>query len=248
MSSIFQKIILSSIGSLFSIYAWSQGLVLAQPPIVGIKDPYENLQVDCKSLIPESASQNRRKFIKKYSAYVAKQTFAFNYLSIDFDLSQIKECFTDEGWTQFKTALDHSGNVALVKNNLLTSSSQIIEPIAIQHIANEARWEVDVPMQIVYQNDKKKITQMISVHLNILEMPDRHVSILQIMGKPVAQDSRYAIDPNWSNHPNNNAQPLINKPLSQDQAPSNLAPAVPPTSVKKLPPAQDPINLNAQED
>lgn len=248
MSSISKKLFFSSIGCLVSFYTWGQGLVLAQPPIVGIKDPYENIQINCKSLIPESPSQNRRKFIKKYSAYVAKQTFAFNYLSIDFDLSQINECFTDNGWTQFKTALDHSGNVALVKNNLLTSSSQIIEPIAIQHIKDEARWEVDVPIQIVYQNDKKKITQMISVHLNILELPDRHVSVLQIMGKPIAQDSRYAIDPSWSNHPNNNTQPIINKPLTQDQAPSNLAPAAPPAPVKKLPPAQDPINLNAQAD
>ncbi|NBX84837.1 MAG: hypothetical protein EBQ95_04415 [Gammaproteobacteria bacterium] len=253
MSPTIKKSILLSMVFIFHFSAWSAGLVLEQPPIIGIKDPYENIQVTCSSLIPTSPSENRRKFVKKWSAFVAKQAFALNYATVEFDIQQIKDCFSDTGWTNFKSALDHSGNIAMIKANLLTSTAQIIEPIAIQHIKDESRWEIDVPMQIVYQNDKKKMTQMISVHLNISELSNRQLSILQIMGNPIAQDSRaLSIDPtlktNEANHPISNTQPLISQPLSQDQAPSNLKPAVPPPAAKPLAPAQDPINLNAQDD
>jgi hypothetical protein len=253
MSPTIKKSILLSMGFIVHFSAWSAGLVLEQPPIIGIKDPYENIQVTCSSLIPASPSENRRKFVKKWSAYVAKQAFALNYSTVEFDIQQIKDCFSDEGWTNFKSALDHSGNIPMIKTNLLTSTVQIIDPIAIQHIKDESRWEIDVPMQIVYQNEKKKMTQMISVHLNIAELSSRRLSILQIMGNPIAQDSRaLSIDPtlktNEANHPISNTQPLLSQPLSQDQAPSNLKPAVPPPPPKPLAPAQDPINLNAQED
>lgn len=248
-----KKISLLSMGFIMQFSAWSAGLVQEQPPIIAIKDPYENIQVNCGSLIPASPSENRRKFVKKWSAYVAKQAFALNYTTVDFDIAQIKDCFTDNGWDNFKSALEHSGNIPMIKANLLTSTSQIIDPIAIQHIKDESRWEIDVPMQIVYQNDKKKMTQMISVHLNILELPNHQLNVLQIMGNPIVQDNRaLSIDPtlktNEANHPISNTQPLLSQPLTQEQAPANLKPAAAPPPPKSLPPAQDPINLNAQED
>ena len=62
--------------------------------------------------------------IKTWAEAAAMQSFSFNPNSLDNELSQLKTCYTNQGWQGFNDALQKSDNLSAIKSQYLTVTSQ----------------------------------------------------------------------------------------------------------------------------
>lgn len=111
------------------------------------------------------------------------QAFTFSSGSIDAQLGNLKKCFTDQGWSGFSDALQKSGNLEAIKSQGLTVSSQIENNPSVLE-AKDNQWKLTMPVQVVYQNGKEKITQELTVTLLIARKPSGDLGILQMIALP----------------------------------------------------------------
>lgn len=113
----------------------------------------------------------------------AIQSFDFNPTDIDSQVAKLKPCFTDQGWQGFRDAFDKSGNLAAIKSQALNVSSQLDGEASVASI-KENQWKVTLPMQVVYQNDKEKLTQLLTIDLVIGRKISGDLGIMQVIATP----------------------------------------------------------------
>lgn len=111
------------------------------------------------------------------------QSFDFNPNDIDGQLNKLKSCYTDEGWKGFREALDKSGNLAAIKSQRLTVISQLDGKVNATSV-KENQWKITVPMHVVYQNDKEKLTQVLSIDLLVGRKASGDLGIMQLIATP----------------------------------------------------------------
>ena len=139
--------------------------------------------INCDYPIPATTTTIDQSIISSWAEKAAIQTFDFNPTNIDTQLEKLKACFTDQGWQGYHDALDKSGNINSIKTQNLTVSSQITGEIKINPI-KENQWKVTLPMTVLYQNDKEKITQHLSVDLLISRKVSGNLGIMQVIASP----------------------------------------------------------------
>jgi len=139
--------------------------------------------INCDYPIPATTITIDQSILSSWAEKAAIQTFDFNPTSIDSQLEKLKTCFTDQGWQGYHDALDKSGNINSIKTQNLTVSSQISGEIKITPV-KENQWKATLPMTVVYQNDKEKITQHLSVDLLISRKPSGNLGIAQVIASP----------------------------------------------------------------
>lgn len=139
--------------------------------------------INCKYRIPAETTNIEQSLISTWAGKAAVQSFDFNPATIDDELVELKPCYTDQGWQGFNDALQKSGNVAAIKSQHLTVSSQVDGDVKINPIKDN-QWKVTVPMQVVYQNDKEKLTQLLTVDLLIGRKISGDLGIMQMIAAP----------------------------------------------------------------
>ena len=102
---------------------------------------------------------------------------------MDTQLEKLKPCFTDQGWQGFHDALDKSGNINAIKTQNVTVTSHIDGEVKINPV-KENQWKVTLPMTILYQNDKEKLNQQLSVDLLIGRKTSGNLGIMQVIASP----------------------------------------------------------------
>ena len=112
------------------------------------------------------------------------QSFEFSYLDVDTEIRALKDCYTDQGWQGFNDALKKSGNITAIKSQKLTVSSQKMGELKFTTL-KENEWKVTVPLQVVYQNDKEKLTQLLSVTVLISRKVSGDLGIVQMLATPL---------------------------------------------------------------
>lgn len=139
--------------------------------------------INCQYHIQASTTLIDPTLITTWAEKAVMQSFDFSYLDIDKQLTALEACYTNQGWQGFNDALKQSGNVAAIKAQKLTVSSQRIGESKLITL-KENEWKVILPMQVVYQNDKEKLTQLLTVNLLITRKVSGDLGVMQMIATP----------------------------------------------------------------
>lgn len=139
--------------------------------------------IDCQYHFPANQTQITRPILSNWAEHAAMQAFDFNYDTIDAQLATLKTCFTDQGWQSYQDALKQSKNVIAIKSQHFIVSSHLDGELTIANV-KENQWKVSLPMQVVYQNDKQKLTQLLKVDLLIGRKINGDLGIMQLIAMP----------------------------------------------------------------
>lgn len=151
-----------------------------EPPPAAATQP---ATIDCQYRIPAETTHLEQSLLSTWAEKAAVQAFDFTPATLDAQLEKLKTCFTEQGWQGFNDALEKSGNLQAIKAQQLTVSSQIDGPVKINPVKDN-QWKVTLPMHVVYQNDKEKLTQLLTIDLLIGRKVSGDLGIMQIIASP----------------------------------------------------------------
>ncbi len=170
----------------------------AQPPSQESSIPAPVPQIapviDCQYHIPAQTTTIDQTILSTWAGKAAVQSFDFSPATIDEQLDKLKTCFTDQGWQGYSDAFQKSGNLNSIKAQHLTVSSQTDGDVVVNPV-KENQWKVNVPIQVVYQNDKEKFTQLLTLDLLVGRKISGDLGIMQIIATPrVSAETQPATD------------------------------------------------------
>jgi hypothetical protein len=141
--------------------------------------------INCEYHIPATTTTIDPSLITTWATQATVQSFEFNPATIDQELIALKLCFTDQGWKGFDDALQKSGNINSIKSQQLTVNSQVNGNVTINPVKDN-QWKLTLPLQVVYQNGKDKLTQQLSVDVLIGRKLSGDLGIMQMIAAPEA--------------------------------------------------------------
>ena len=150
------------------------------PTTVATKTVVTAPTIDCNYHIPTSQKTIDTATITTWAENATLQAFSFSHATIQAQLKTLKHCFTDQGWKGFSDALQKSGNIDSIQTQHLTVSSQTDGPLLVNAVKDN-QWKAVLPIQVVYQNDKEKITQRLKVDLLIGRKPSGDLGFMQMI-------------------------------------------------------------------
>lgn len=157
----------------------------AQINFLKVKGKYEHLdRYNCFSRMPKGSELAKVEFVKKWSAFVNKAAFNIPLHNIEHHMESIHSCFSDDGWTEFRNAINRSGNIVLVQSRQYVGASSVEGHISVTHEDNSSIWETKTPLLIVYSNKENRINQRLTIHLRLQEEFDGQLRIIQVVGIP----------------------------------------------------------------
>jgi hypothetical protein len=139
--------------------------------------------LNCNYRIPAETAHIEQTIVMKWAEKAAEQSFDFDHSTIDSQLSSLKSCYTEQGWQGFNDALQKSGNLNAIKSQQLMVSSMVNGESKVVEIKDN-QWKVIIPMQVVYQNDKEKLTQPLTVNLVVGRKISGDLGIMQMIAIP----------------------------------------------------------------
>ena len=142
-----------------------------------------NPAINCEYKIPPQTKIVDQALVLKWSETAVTQAFDFDAVNLDKQIQKLKACFTEQGWVGFNSALQKSGNLEAIKTQSLNVSSQIDGAAQVTE-TNGAQWKVNLPLQVVYQNNKEKVTQLLSIDVTIGRKISGDLGIIQMIANP----------------------------------------------------------------
>ncbi|MFT4060177.1 MAG: DotI/IcmL family type IV secretion protein [Legionella sp.] len=139
--------------------------------------------IDCNYKISAQTKKVEQSILLTWSQNATIQAFTFNPATIDEQIQKLQACFTEQGWTGFNTALQKSGNVAAIKSQNLQVSSQIDGQVLVNEVKDN-QWKLTLPLMVVYQNEKEKVSQLLNVDLTVNRKPNGDLGITQMIAAP----------------------------------------------------------------
>jgi hypothetical protein len=187
--------------------------------------------INCEYKIDASTKVVDQSLIINWSEKATVQAFDFNPSTIDEQMKKLQGCFTEQGWTGFNTALEKSGNLEAIKNQHLTVSSQIDGQAKIDE-AKDNQWKVALPLQVVYQNDKEKVTQLLDIKLAVSRKVNGDLGITQLIATPRATAGAVTapIPAPTTTPATNTDTPVVTTPNDSTGQPTTSAPNGTPTT------------------
>lgn len=146
------------------------------------KEPKSPTLINCEYKIP-ATQEISNDIVILWSEKAAIQSFTYTNVNIDNKLQDLKNCFTTQGYTSYTDALTKSGNVEAIKNQQLNVSSIVDGKTKISKLEDN-KWQLKVPLQVVYQNNKEKLTQLLFVDMLVGRKPSGSLGISQIIAAP----------------------------------------------------------------
>lgn len=146
---------------------------------VSIVDPQKTGPIDCHYKTPADISKIEQSVVLSWAEHAVMQSFNFSSDALDEQLQKLHGCYTEDGWAEFNSALDKSGNVQTFKTHKLTSSSQLDGVVQIVD-SRENQWVLTLPLKVVYQFDTTSITQLMQVRLVIVRKITGEFGITQL--------------------------------------------------------------------
>lgn len=139
-------------------------------------------KINCEYLIPKTTQKIPLETINNWATNAAIQSFDFNYNQLDGQLSALQLCYTEQGWQGFFNALQQSGNIVAIKSQKLITTSQVNG--IPRTITKDKQWKTTVPLRVVYQNEKERFTQALTVNLTITRQKSGRLGIMQLIAIP----------------------------------------------------------------
>jgi len=201
--------------------------------------------INCDYKIPASTKVIEQSLILNWSEKATTQAFDFEPAKLDDQMKALQNCFTEQGWTGFSNALQKSGNTVAIKAQKLTVSSQI-DGQATMDESKDNQWKLTLPLQVVYQNDKEKVTQLLTIKLTVGRTISGDLGITQMIATPRvnATAQTNATTPTTSTpasapttspteptpRSTNTDTPAVNTPNDTTKAPTTATPSGTPTT------------------
>lgn len=139
--------------------------------------------INCDYKIPATTKTIEPSIITSWSEKATAQAFQFDPTTIDAQMQKLQNCFTDQGWVGFKNALQKSGNIDAIKTQKLKVTAQLDGQAQITE-TKDNQWKVSLPLQVLYQNDKEKVTQVLNVNLTVGRKINGDLGIMQLIAMP----------------------------------------------------------------
>ena len=155
-------------------------LPVTAKPTTAVTTPQPTQAINCQYRIPAETTSIEETLISNWAKKAVVQSFEFTPTKVDDELVILKACYTDQGWQGFNDALQKSGNISAIKTQQLTVSSQVDGEVKITPVKDN-QWKVTVPIQVVYQNDKNKMTQLLAIDLLIGRKISGDLGIMQMI-------------------------------------------------------------------
>lgn len=143
----------------------------------------QNMPIDCNYKIPSSQTKIDTDVITKWAQKAAEQSFDYDYSKIDQQLTTLKSCYTDQGWQSFYDALQKSGNLTAIKTQKLMVNSMVQGDVTVS-VIKDNQWKISMPIQVVYQNDKEKLQQQLTINLVVGRKINGDLGIMQMVAMP----------------------------------------------------------------
>lgn len=150
--------------------------------------------IDCNYHISAKQATIDTALITTWAEKATLQSFNFAPATIQNQLDALKSCYTETGWKGFSDALQKSGNIESIKTQQLNVSSQSNGQASINTI-KDGQWKVTLPIQVVYQNDKEKVTQQLVVGVLIGRKPNGDLGIMQLVATTRTGEATPAAQP-----------------------------------------------------
>lgn len=158
--------------------------------------------INCEYTISNTTKTVDKPVVLSWSESAALQAFSFASTNLDAQMKSLQSCFTEQGWVGFNNALQKSGNMEAIKSQNLTMMSKIDGQTQLTEI-KENQWKLTVPLQVVYQNDKEKVTQLLNIDLTIGRKSTGNLGIMQIIATPRPQTQQQTTSSNTSDSQDN---------------------------------------------
>ena len=139
--------------------------------------------INCKYHISPDTVTISPSVLSTWAEKAAVQSFDFTPATLDAQLAELKPCYTDQGWQSFNDALTKSGNIDAIKSQHLTVSSQMEGQLQVTSVKDN-QWKITIPLHVVYQNEKEKLSQKLSVDLLIGRKISGDLGIMQMIASP----------------------------------------------------------------
>lgn len=146
------------------------------------KENTDNTVINCDYKIP-ATQEVMNDTVISWSEKATIQSFTYSNTNIDNKIIELKNCFTEQGYTSFTDALNKSGNIEAIKNQQLSVSS-IVDGKTVLNKLEDNKWQLKVPLQVVYQNSKEKLTQLLFVDVLVTRKVSGDLGISQIIAAP----------------------------------------------------------------
>lgn len=159
----------------------AQQIPLTVEPSIGAQPQAQKAPViNCHYKIPETTKNIEQSLVLAWSEKAVIQVFNFDPIDLDTQMQELKNCFTDQGWIGFSSALEKSGNLEAIKTQKLTVSSHLDGQAEVTEIKNN-QWKITLPLQVIYQNDKEKVAQLLRVNLTVGRKINGDLGIVQMI-------------------------------------------------------------------
>ena len=131
--------------------------------------------------------------ILQWANQAAIASFSYNFVNYQGELLAASTYFTPDGWQQFITALQQSGNLDTVKaKKLIVSAVATRAPIILQKgiLNGQYSWRIQMPILVTYQSaseftQQNNVVTMLVTRISTLESP-RGIGISQFVVGPAS--------------------------------------------------------------
>ena len=106
--------------------------------------------------------------VTEWVKYVVEHLYSYNFVNYRKDLHEIRPYFTSKGYNELMLGLKRSNNLNAVRaNRLVVYPDNFKQPIIVKKgiKGNKYSWIVQADLNVVYENELKKIVQPIRVDL-----------------------------------------------------------------------------------
>lgn len=199
--------------------------------------------IDCNLHIPSNQTTIDPTLITTWASKAALQSFNFSPATIDTQLEALKACYTEAGWKGFNDALQKSGNISSIKSQQLNVSSQT-DGTATINTVKDNQWKIVLPVEVVYQNDKEKVTQHLNVEVLVGRKATGDLGVMQMIAtaRPVeAATTTTPTTPLPTNESQNSAAPAQESTPTTDSGSQNPDTPIAPS---EQPPLSNTIDQN----
>ncbi|AMP89242.1 DotI/IcmL family type IV secretion protein [Legionella pneumophila] len=136
--------------------------------------------ISCHYKIPAATIKTDKNIILRWAEHAATQSFAFDFTSIESQLSRLQSCYTENGWVEFNSAMIKSGNIEAIKMQRLNMTSEI-NGVAEFIETRENHWVIALPLKVTYKNDTMRVSQLLNLQLTVARKTNGELGVMQLI-------------------------------------------------------------------
>ena len=122
------------------------------------------------ALAPLSRPNKTDDAISQWAADIARKSYTFDFIHWKTQISDLSIFFTRNGYNEFLTALNESGNVEAVRKKRLVGNAIASPPAITQEGVLNGRytWQIEVPLRVSYISSEETVQQSLLVIMTIV--------------------------------------------------------------------------------